>query len=285
MTGTLLTPRTLAEAVAARRMNPRARPIAGGTDVVAEMNRGAPVTGFISLRELPELRGMRHGDGQWRLGSMSTIAEIRANLDLAPAGSALGQACRSLGSRQVRNRATVGGNICGGGPQRTLIPVLLAYDAVVEVAGGQGRRRLALSEVLEPGGARLAGDEILTAVRFSPTSGPQRYYRVGPRNAVCWATASVTVVVDEPSHSVRVALGSVAATAVRAPVAEAIGGDGIDWRRRRVDDDLAEAFGAAAAQATAPVSDLAASAGYRRHAVAVMARRALRHIFEEETDE
>lgn len=180
MTGTLLTPRTLAEAVAARRMNPRARPIAGGTDVVAEMNRGAPVTGFISLRELPELRGMRHGDGQWRLGSMSTIAEIRANLDLAPAGSALGQACRSLGSRQVRNRATVGGNICGGGPQRTLIPVLLAYDAVVEVVGVQGRRRVPLSEVLEPGAPASPGTKSSPPCASHPPPGHNGTTGSGP---------------------------------------------------------------------------------------------------------
>lgn len=283
MSGALLTPTDLAEAVAARRAHPQAQFIAGGTDVVADLNRGAPATGLISLRGLDELRGLHRDGDQWRLGAMSTIAEIRDNRDLAPATSALGQATRSLGSRQVRNRATLGGNICGGGPQRTLIPVLLAYDAVVEVAGGDGPRSVALSDVLMPEGTRLAGVEILTAVRFTPAAGPQRYYRVGPRNAVCYATASVTVVVDEPGQSVRVALGSVAPTAVRAPAAEAIAGAGVDWRRRTVSDDVATAFGAAAAAASGPVSDVGAGAAYRRHAIAVMARRALRHIFEEES--
>lgn len=282
MTGALLIPSDLDEAVAARRANPQAQFIAGGTHIVADLNRGAPATGLVSLRGLDELRGLHHRDGRWRLGAMSTIAEIRDNRDLAPATTALGQATRSLGSRQIRNRATVGGNICGGGPQRTLIPVLLAYDAVVEVAGGDGRRSVALADVLALAGTRMAGEEILTAVRFTPTTGPQRFYRVGPRNAVCYATASVTVVVDEPGQSVRVALGGVAPTAVRAPAAEVVAAEGIDWLRRAVSDDVAIAFGAAAAAASDPVSDLAASAAYRRHAVAVMARRALRHIFEEE---
>jgi CO/xanthine dehydrogenase FAD-binding subunit len=93
----------------------------------------------------------------------------------------------------------------------------------------------------------------------------------------------VTVVLDEPTRSVRVALGGVAPTAVRAPAAEAIGCEGVDWQGRTVSDDVAAAFGAAAAQSADPVSDFVASAEYRRHAVEVMARRALRHIFEEES--
>ncbi len=282
MTGFLLTPKGLEEAVAARRDHPRAQFLAGGTDVVADLNRGVPTTGFVSLRGVDELRGVELRDGQWRLGAMTTIADLRADSDLSSASTAVGQATRSLGSRQIRNRATVGGNICGGGNHRTLVPVLLALDADVDVVGPEGSRSVALPEVLAPQGSQLAADEILTAVRFASSAGPQRFYRVGPRNAACYATASVTVVLDEPTHSVRLALGGVAPTAVRAPAAEAIGSQGVDWRSRTVTDEVAAAFGAAAAQATDPVSDFVASADYRRHAVEVMARRALRHIFEEE---
>ncbi len=284
MADTLLVPTTVAEAVAARRDHPRARVIAGGTDIVADLNRGTAPTGLVALRAVAGLRGIHSGAGQGRIGAMATVADVRANTDLAAATTALGQAARSLGSRQIRNQATVGGNICGGGPARTLIPVLLAYDADVDVAGTIGVRSTALTDILAPEGIRLAADEILTAVRFVPASGPQRYYRVGPRNAACYATASVTVVIDEPSRSVRLALGGVAPTAVRAPAAEAVGADGIDWPNHAVSDNLAAAFGAAAAQAAQPVSDLAASADYRRHAVEVMARRALRHIFDEEPE-
>jgi len=283
MTGILLTPRALAEAVAMRRDHPEAQLIAGGTDVVADLNRGVTATGFVSLRGIAELRGVDLGDGQWRLGAMATIADLHANADLCAAGTAFGQAARSLGSRQIRNRATLGGNICGGGAQRTIVPVLLAQDAVVDMVGPDGSRSVALSGLLAPQGCRLAADEILTAVRFASSVGPQRFYRVGPRNAACYATASVAVVLDEPSQSVRLALGGVALTAVRASKAEAIGCAGVDWQSRTVADDVAAAFGAAAAQAADPVSDFVASADYRRHAVEVMARRALRHIFEEES--
>jgi CO/xanthine dehydrogenase FAD-binding subunit len=282
MTGTLLTPGTLDDVVVARHEHPRAQVIAGGTDVVADLNRGCPATGLVSLRGVAELHGIRFEDGRWRLGAMSTIADVRANAELAPPNSALGQATRSMGSRQIRNRATVGGNICGGGSQRTLIPILLAYDATVDVVGGQGRRTAALADVLAPQGVQLGADEILTAVSFGPVNGPQRFYRVGPRNAVCYATASVTVVVDESARSVRVALGGVASTAIRAPAAEDLANDGIDWLHRRVDDSLAADFGSAAAAAAQPVSDMWASADYRSHAVSVMARRALKHIFEGE---
>lgn len=279
MTGILLTPRDVGEAVAACRVHPLARVIAGGTDVIADLNRGVAPTGFVSLRGIRELRGVDFRDGQWRLGAMATIADLRADAELSSVGTAVGQAARSLGSRQIRNRATVGGNICGGGPQRTLIPVLLAQDAAVDFAGPSGSRSAALSEVLAAQGCRP--EEILTAVRFASIDGPQRFYRVGPRNAACYATASVTVVLDEPTRRVRLALGGVAPTAVRAPAAEAIGCEGVDWQRRTVADDVAAAFGAAAVEAADPVSDFVASADYRRHAVEVMARRALRHIFEE----
>jgi CO/xanthine dehydrogenase FAD-binding subunit len=282
MTGILLTPKGLEGAVSARRDHPRAQIIAGGTDVVADLNRGVSATGFVSLRGIPELRGVDLNEGQWRLGAMATIADLLGNVDLSSGSTAVGQAARSLGSRQIRNRATVGGNIWGGGNQRTLIPVLLALDAAVDVVGPEGSRSVALPEVLAPQGSRLAAEEILTAVRFASSAGPQRFYRVGPRNAACYATASVTVVLDEPTHSVRLALGGVAPTAVRVPAAEAIGSAGVDWHNRTVADEVAAAFGAAAAQATDPVSDFVASADYRRHAVEVMARRALRHIFEEE---
>lgn len=285
MTGILLTPGNLTDAVGALHRHPQTQLVAGGTDVVAELNRGRRPTGLISLRALPELVGISYAGGCWRVGAMTTIADIRANAGLAPSASALAQAARSFGSRQIRNRATVGGNICGGGSHRTLIPVLLAYDAAIEVVGPGGPRTERLPDLLASSGARSAVDEILTAVTFSPTSGPQRYYRIGPRNALCYATASVALVIDEPTQSVRIALGGVAVTAVRAPAAEALAGEGIDWQRRSVDAELAEAFGAIAAQAAQPVSDLVASAQYRRHAVEVMARRALKHVFEEGSDE
>lgn len=283
MSGRLFSPETVGEVVAIRREHPSAQVIAGGTDIVANLNRGTAATGFVSLRALPELAEVCLDGGQWRLGAMATIADVRANAEISPPTSALGQATRSLGSRQIRNRATVGGNICGGGAQRTLIPVLLAQDATAELVGASGPRTVALEDVLAPQGSRLADDEILTAIRFDPIAGPQRFYRIGPRNAVCYATASVAVLIDEIRRSVRVALGGVAPTVVRAPAAETVGAKGVDWEHRTVDEDVAEAFGVAAAEATDPVSDLVASADYRRHAIAVMARRALRHIFEGES--
>lgn len=282
MTGSLFIPHSVGEAVAVLSDHPGARVIAGGTDVVADLNRGVPPSGLVSLRAVAGLRGVQAQNEELRIGAMTTIADLRSSTELCDRATALWQATRSLGSRQVRNKATVGGNICGGGPLRTLIPVLLAYDATVDVVGENGGRREPLSSVLAPVGTRLADVEIVTGVSFAPTTGPQRFYRIGPRNAVCYATASVAVTLDEATQSVRVALGGVAGTAVRATAAEAVGAEGVDWQRRTVGDDVAAAFGAAAAEAADPISDLVASAEYRRHAVEVMARRALKHIFEED---
>ena len=207
---------------------------------------------------------------------MSTIAEIRVRTSTSAGRSRPGQTYRSLGSRQVRNRATVGGSICGGGPQRTLIPVcsLMAQSSrVVGVQGGAACR--AVGDCWNPGRPPRR-DEI--PPRFSQDRlGPQRYYRVGPpTNAPCagppprsplWWTIS--------SHSVA------SRSAAWRPQPCGRPSPGHRWRRDRlaaktVDDD-GRAF-RRGGRATTAVSDLAASAGYRRPSCSDSPA-ALRHIF------
>lgn len=283
MSAPLLIPSSIEEAVAARRESPDATVLAGGTHVLPTVDRLAGPGQLISLSRIDSLRGVTSEGGRWTIGGMTTVADLRTAPGVAAALPALAMACRSLGSRQVRNRATVGGNICAGGSQRSLVPVLLALDATVDLAGAGGTQTRPLSEVLAEEGSGVGPDEILTGVSFDAPSGHQVFYRIGPRNAVCWATAAVALVVDEPSRTVRLALGGVAPTSIRAAEAEATAQSGIDWDARTVPADVAVSFGEAAAAAANPITDAVATAEYRRHAIAVMARRSLESLFNEES--
>ena len=278
MTTLLARPTTVAEAVHALTSHPGTMIIGGGTEVMADQNRGRDPRGYVALRGVRGLAGLLSEDDRLRLGSMTTVADLLADPHVRVGSSVLRDAARSMASRQVRERATVGGNICAGGGDRTLVPALLALDAEVEVVDASGARTTPLLELT----ASDLTDAILTGVSITPSRGPQVYYRVGPRNAMCYATAAVALVIDEEHRRVRLGLGGVAPRSIRAPEAEASAADGIDWSTRSVSDDVAAEFGRQAAAATEPVSDAVASADYRRHAIAVMARRALKHAFEED---
>lgn len=272
-------PSTVTEVLAALAANTRAVIVGGGTDVLADQNRGRDPQGYVVLRGVAGLRGTERQGDTLGLGSMTTVADLLSDPDIAEGASVLRQAARSMASRQVRERATVGGNICAGGGDRTLVPALLALDASVDVVDPAGTRSLSLSDFAAYG----LSTSIVTRVSITLSEGPQVYYRVGPRNAMCYATAAVALVVDEAQKQVRLALGGVAPTSVRATEAEAFAAEGIDWSSRSVSERLAEEFGRLAASATDPVTDPVASADYRRHAVSVMSRRALKHAFEEVT--
>ncbi|MFN8124998.1 MAG: FAD binding domain-containing protein [Candidatus Nanopelagicales bacterium] len=277
----LYSPTTVAEAVSARQQAPEAVFLAGGTELIADQNRGVDPKGYISLRGIAGLTGIDVSADRVSIGALTTIAELKRSAALADGAAVLTKAARSLGSRQVRNRATVGGNIGAGGPERTLIPALLVLDAQVDIEGAGGRRTAALADIITPDGTELAPDEILTTVHLAPVRGPQSYFRIGARNAVCFATVALALVVDEDTRSLCLGLGGVAPTAVRAATAESLA-DRVDWDSRTVSADVAQAFGAAAADDSSPVSDPVATAEYRRHATGVMARRALQHAFEED---
>ena len=279
MTGTslLARPTSVEEAREALAASPLAIVVAGGTEVVANQNRGRDPEGYVSLRDVRDLTHLQWDEERLRIGSMVTVAALLEADDLRDRLPALSQAARSMASRQIRERATVGGNICAGGNDRTLVPVLLALGASVELVGPQGVETAELEEVVE----RDLSGHLLTSIEIPLPTGPQIYFRVGPRNAMCYATASVALVIDELSHEVRLGLGGVAPVAVRAREAEAYAQQNLDWVGRSVSPSQAEEFGRLAATATDPVSDAAASADYRRHAVEVVSRRALTHVFQE----
>ena len=243
-----------------RAEHPDARPIQGGTDVMVELNFGhSRPPALLDLSEAAELRGWSRDDGSLRLGAGLTYTEAMAS-PLAGLLPALAEASRTVGSPQIRNRGTIGGNLGTASPAGDALPPLLAERAEVELASVRGVRTLPLEEfLLGVKRTALAPDELVTAVHLTPSGGPQTFMKVGVRNAMVIAICSLCVVVDREAGEVRAAFGSAAETARRVTVP-------LDEARSLPDEVVAEA---------SPIDDVRATAAYRRHALRVLAGRAL----------
>jgi CO/xanthine dehydrogenase FAD-binding subunit len=276
----VLRPRTLPEALAMRAEHPEAVPIAGGTDLMVDLNfdRRRPER-LMDISHLPELGRWRWEDGRLFLGAGVTYAVIVRDLSaLTP----LAEAARAVGSPQIRNRGTVGGNLGTASPAGDALPVLAAYDAEVVLASAGGQRAVPWTEFLVgPRRSALRPDELIVGARWRVPPGPGSFSKVGPRNAMVIAIASLCLVVDEERREVRVALGSVGPTVLRVRgaemhLAEALAGAGVwDDRTASLPAGALEQFGAEVADGARPIDDVRGTAAYRRHACGVLARRAL----------
>ena len=271
-------PTTVEATLEALADTPEAMVLAGGTDAMVEVNyEHRRPTSVVSLRRVEELRTWSVEDGVVRLGAAVPYTEIERGLVVeAPA---LAQASRTVGSPQIRNTGTVGGNLATGSPAGDTIPVLAALDAVVEIASVRGRREVGVEELIV-GVKRttLADDELIVAIRFPVASGPQEFLKIGPRNAMVISIATCALVVDGAEQAVRCALGSVSPAPLRCRDAEAFLAEQVVWNGPvpRVDDPrTVETFGAMVGAAASPIDDHRSTADYRRHGVTVMAHRAL----------
>jgi CO/xanthine dehydrogenase FAD-binding subunit len=274
--------RTLEEALEVKAGHPEALPIAGGTDVMVELNfdRHRPEA-ILDLSRVPELRRWEREDGTLFLGSGVTYTRIMREL---PEFIPLAQASRTVGSPQIRNRGTVGGNLGTSSPAGDALPVLAAYDAEIVLikAGGQPRSIPWHEFLVGPKKNATAPDELILGARWKAVRGPGSFSKIGTRNAMVISMAGLCLVVDEEGRSVRVALGSVAPTIVRAPEAELLAARAIidagawDDPAASISDRAIEEFGELVASATRPIDDVRGTAAYRKHACRVLARRALK---------
>lgn len=263
-------PYSLEEALELKAVHPEASPIAGGTDLMVDVNaHRAQPSALLDLTHVAELRSWWHDDGRVFVGAAMTFARIADELTEF---RSLASAARSVASPQIRNRATIGGNLATASPAGDSIPVLAVYGAdVVTASSSTWMRRTPLPEFLVgPKRTSLAADELVVGVEWRPDPGFESFTKVGRRNAMAIAVASACLYVDHAGHTVRLALGSVAPTVLRASRAEEFAA-AHDWS-----DPLTRAeFGRLAAAETRPIDDLRGSAAYRRHAVEVLARREL----------
>ena len=262
----VLTPRTLDEALRLKAESPGALPIQGGTDVMVALNfdRARPEA-LLNLNEVAELRGWSRENGALRLGAGLTYADAMRG-EIAEALPALAEASRTVGSPQIRNRGTIGGNLGTASPAGDALPPLLVENAEVELASVRGARRVRLEEFLV-GVKRnaLEPDELIVSVLVEPSGQPQTFMKVGPRNAMVIAVCSLALVADRERGELRVAFGSAARGVpfVTAPIGEA------------------ESFPERVVAAASPIDDVRGSAAYRRHALRVLTERALERCLHE----
>jgi CO/xanthine dehydrogenase FAD-binding subunit len=269
-----LRPETLAEALALKAERPDAVPIAGGTDVMVELNfdHRRP-DALLDLTTVGELTEWSTSDDTVRLGAGVPYSRVIA--ELGESLSALAMASRTVGSPQIRNRGTVGGNLGAASPAGDTHPVLLALDARIEAASVRGTRLLRAEEFYV-GVKRhaLDPDELITAVHLPAHAGPQQFAKVGTRNAMVIAVCSFALCLR--GGAVGAAIGSAAPTPRRARAAEEFLAAELPWTSAQaLPDSLKRRFGELVAEATSPIDDVRGSAAYRKHALSVLARRTL----------
>ncbi|MFN8035141.1 MAG: FAD binding domain-containing protein [Acidimicrobiia bacterium] len=258
--------------------HPETQLLAGGTDFMVDVNFGyRRPDGVCALRRVVELHGQREEEDYLAIGAMTTYQEMLDGT-LAEAVPGLAQAARTVGSPQIRNAGTLGGNLGTSSPAGDTLPVLVALDATVVVAAAGGQRELSIGDFLTgPKRNALQPGELIVEVRVPRRRGPQEFLKVGARNAMVISICSLALVIDLADRRVACALGSVGPTVLRAREAEERAAQEIDWETGQVDDPVfAREFGRLVAAEARPIDDHRSTAQYRRHAIGVLAERALR---------
>jgi len=280
VTTAFLQPTSWPEALEARAAHPEALPVAGGTDVLVELNfdRRHPEA-LLDISRLGELRALGREDGQLRIGAGVTYASLVA--ELAGELPALAEAARTVGSPPIRNRGTVGGNLGSASPAGDCHPPLLASGAEVELASARASRTVPLAAFFTgPKQSVLAPDELIAAVWVPAADGPQAFAKVGTRNAMVIAVCSLAVALHPQSRSVGTGIGSAGPVPLCAVEAEEfLAGhleETVAWESGAPLAPAAlEHFAELVAGAARPIDDVRGTAAYRRHALSVLARRLL----------
>lgn len=245
-------PRSLDEALRLLHDEAPLVPLAGCTDVFAALQGSSPgAQRFLDLSRLRELRGIRERDGRLRIGALTTFSELIGSALVRRRLPMLAAAARQVGSLQIQNRGTLGGNVANASPAGDTLPVLAAAEASVLLRGADSERRIHFGDFAI--GYRQTArreDELIVALEFPPVEGRQWFRKVGSRAA---QTISKVVMAAVRSAHPRIAIGSVAPTVVRVPATEAL---------------LASGGSLAEAQATLigeirPIDDLRSTAAYR----------------------
>jgi CO/xanthine dehydrogenase FAD-binding subunit len=276
----LMSPATWSEALAMKAAHPDALPIAGGTDVMVEINldHRRPAS-IIDLTRVAELVEWGAEGEHLRIGAGVTYTRLIDELGVRAPGLAM--ASRTVGSPQIRNRGTVGGNLGTSSPAGDAHPPLLASNALVELASTSATRRVSIREFFSgPKRNVMRADELIAAFLIEPAPGPQQFSKVGTRNAMVIAVCSFALALDPARRRVGTGIGSAGPTPLRAAEAESFIEDVLDeerlWENHGlIGDSALKRFGELVAAAARPIDDVRGTAAYRRHALSVLARRCL----------
>ena len=271
--------RTLRQAIGMlQRHGEKARIVAGSTDFLVRWRAGFWHPDYVvNIQHVPGLSRVAYSRRNGlRLGSLVTIQTLEQHPAIRQHYPALAAAAASFAGVQVRNLATVGGNICNASPSGDTLPALLAYGAECRLSGPDGHRQVPLDQLFTgPGQTVLAHDEVLTETTLPPPppNTGSLYIKHSPRGAMDIATVGVAsaVTVDRSGvcTEVRIALGAVAPTPLRALAAEE------SLRGKPLDADLLQAAAELAMSSATPIDDVRGTAGYRRQMVGVLTRRTL----------
>jgi CO/xanthine dehydrogenase FAD-binding subunit len=283
----ILAPDTWQEALAAKAAHPDALAIAGGTDVMVALNfdRARPPA-MLDLTRVPELREWSADGDRLRVGAGVSYTRLIDELGDRLPGLAI--ASRTVGSPQIRNRGTVGGNLGTASPAGDGLPPLYVSDAEVELASTSGTRRVPVADFITgPKQTAARDDELIAAFHLPAASGAQQFAKIGTRNAMVIAVCSLSLAIWPERRGVCACIGSAGPTPIRAAQAEAFAADVLDdeglWDSRAPLADAAlQRFGELVATAAAPIDDVRGSAAYRRHALGVLGRRTLAWAWEEQ---
>ncbi|TMF27139.1 MAG: xanthine dehydrogenase family protein subunit M [Chloroflexi bacterium] len=254
--------------------------LAGGTDLLVEINfgRARPAT-VVAIDRVAELKNLER-NGRVRMGALVTYTRM---LDDDPGSPALREAARTVGSPQIRNAGTLGGNLGTCSPAGDTLPVLAALDATIVLRSAKTERRLRFGEFMTgPKKSARRPDELIVAAEWDDAGPAQTFMKVGTRNAMVIAVAGLALVVDRARKRVGAGLGSCGPTIIRAAEAERFA-EGLfadaGWERAsRPSDAAAKEFGRLVAAAAKPIDDVRGTAAYRRHVLAVMGARALARV-------
>ena len=276
-------PTSLDAALTAISADPDATLLAGGTDLMVEVNDGQrELRHVVALARVPELGAVTVTDGYIEIGAGVTYTQMSAD-PVASLVPALAYAARTVGSPQIRNAGTLGGNLGTGSPAGDTLPVLLALDATVVLASNDGWRELPVGDFFTgPKRTARRTGELIVTTRVPLRRGPQEFLKVGTRNAMVIAVVSFALAVDLDARRIGAGLGSVGPTPLAAPDACAWLAEEVAWTPARMDADptVVTEFGRQVSAAAAPIDDHRGTADYRRHAVGVLACRALRRAIE-----
>ena len=273
-------PASWSDALAIKAELPAAVPVAGGTDLMVELNFDVRrPEALLDLTRLAELTDWEISDGRVRLGAGVTYARLIRELGRILPGLAM--ASRTVGSPQIRNRGTVGGNLGTASPAGDSHPPLLAGGASVEAASVRGTRMISAADFYTGVKANaLAPDELIAAIHLPLPSGPEQFSKIGTRNAMVIAVAAFSLALHPDRKEVTTGIGSAAPTPRRAVEAEAfitgaLDENGLWGSRADLPETIGTEFGKLVSAAAAPIDDVRGTAAYRLHSLRVLARRTL----------
>ena len=272
--------KSLNEACVVLAENPATTVLAGGTDLMVQANRGMQsMDSVLDLSRILELKEWTLKDSEIVLGAGISYTDL-AEPQIATVVPALAQAARTVGSPQIRNAGTLGGNLATASPAGDTIPVLVAMDAVLQLKSSSGNREVAITDFITGVKSNeLQAGEIIQSITMPVFQGPQEFLKVGTRNAMVISVVSLALVTDYLGRKLRVGVGSVSPVPFRATEAEEFISQEFDWEKNSsLSEKVINKFSDMVADSTKPIDDHRGTADYRKHAVGILAKRALERV-------